>query len=168
MSSYRLVFSRPLLSVMLWAASVLVAAPAPAAPPVCGVNLGSPQVIDAVKSLPPYPGTDWTWATNPEAFRGNFNPCATLSTALVSVEGSTASSPVTALMFHNGSYLGTATAKAYGFTMLNASRTTDDTVVLDYSEPGVCDACAPAAVSSVRYQWQGNHVVMLDPAPPSN
>jgi hypothetical protein len=69
-------------------------------------------------------------------------------------------------MFHNGDYLGTATSKAYGFTSLNAARTTDDTVVLDYKTPGVCNACPPAAVTSVRYQWQGDHVVMLDPPPP--
>ena len=90
-----------------------------------------------------------------------------MSTALVTVEGATGSSPITALMFHNGTYLGTATSRAYGFTSLNDKRTTDDTVVLNYKTPGACNACAPAAVNSVRYQWQGDHVAMLDPPPPS-
>jgi hypothetical protein len=75
---------------------------------------------------------------------------------------------VQALMFHRGQYLGTGTSKAYGFTSLNSARTTDETVVLDYAMPGVCDACAPASVTSVRYQWQGDHVQMLDPPPPSS
>lgn len=63
-------------------------------------------------------------------------------------------------------YLGTGTSKAYGFTSVNAARSTGDTVVLDYKTGGECDACAPAAVTSVRYQWRGDHVEMLDPAPP--
>lgn len=159
--------SLTLLSAALCAGTVLVAGPAPAAPPACGVNLASEQVIDAVRALPPYPGTGWAWATDPRSFEGNFNPCATLSTALVTVEGATGSSPVTALMFHNGAYLGTATSKAYGFTSLNGPATTDDTVVLNYKTPGACNACAPAAITSVRYQWQGDHVAMLDPPPPS-
>lgn len=70
-------------------------------------------------------------------------------------------------MFHDGTYLGTATSKAYGFTSLKEDRTTADTVVLDYKTPGACNACAPAAITSVRYLWTGNHVSMLDPAPPS-
>lgn len=150
------------------AAAAILAGPATAAPPGgCGVNLAAPEVIAAINSLPPYPGTDWNWSSSPTTLEGNFNPCATLSTALVTVEGATASSPITALMFNHGTYLGTATSKAYGFTRLNAARTSDDTVALDYATPGVCDACAPAAVTIVRYQWQNNHVVMLDPPPPS-
>ncbi|WP_235892472.1 LppP/LprE family lipoprotein [Mycolicibacterium hodleri] len=126
--------------------------------------------MDAVRSLAPYPdsvGPAWAWSTESQYFEGNYDPCATLSTALVTVQGATASSPITALMFHNGRYLGTATSKAYGFTTLDTDRTTDDTVVLDYKTPGECNACAPAALNSVRYHWQGNHVAMLDPAPPS-
>jgi hypothetical protein len=138
-----------------------------AAPPTsCGVNLGAPQVIQAVRSLPPYEGTDWAWSVDQATFGGNFNPCATLSTALVTVEGATGSSPITALMFHDGTYLGTATSKAYAFTSLNERRTTDDTVVLNYKDGrNVCTACE-APVNSVRYQWQGDHVAMLDLAPP--
>ncbi|MGB8405313.1 MAG: LppP/LprE family lipoprotein [Mycobacterium sp.] len=149
------------------AATVMpVTTTAHATPGTCGVNLKAPQIAASVATLPPYPGTGWQWSTGYVA--GNFDPCATLSTAIVSVQGATASSPDTALMFHKGEYLGTATSEAYGFTFFNSARTTDDTVVLDYKTPGVCDACAPAAVNSVRYQWQGDHVVMLDPAPPSN
>ena len=162
------VLSLPLLGAVAWAATASIAAPAAAAPPTtCGVNLASQQILNAVRSLPADATTGRTWATDPRSFEGNFNPCATLSTALVTVEGATGSSPVTAMMFHDGTYLGTASSKAYGFTSLNSSATTDDTVVLNYKTPGVCNACAPAAVTSVRYQWQGDHVAMLDPAPPS-
>jgi LppP/LprE lipoprotein len=115
--------------------------------------------------LPPEPVTGRGWQTTP--IGGDYKPCADLSTILVMIEGGTASSPVQALMFHRGTYLGTGTSKAYGFTSLNAARSTGETVVLDYATPGECDACAPASVTSVRYQWRGDHVEMLDPPPPS-
>lgn len=136
------------------------------AAPGCAINLTAPPVIAAVKQLPPYPGPvgDWKWSTRP--LEGNYNTCAPLTTALVTIEGATGSSLVTALMFHDGNYLGTATSKAYGLTSFNAARTTGDTVVLDYKQPGACTACEPAGVTSVRYQWQGDHVAMLDPPPP--
>ena len=159
----------PLLGAIVIAASLSFASPKAVAAP-CGVNLGAAEVADAVRSLPPYPspiGPPWAWSAEPQSIEGNYNPCATLSTALVTVEGATGSSPITALMFHQGHYLGTATSKAYGFTSLDVNRTTDDTVILNYKIPGACNACAPAAVYPVRYQWQGDHVAMLDPAPPS-
>ena len=53
-------------------------------------------------------------------------------------------------MFHRGEYLGTGTSKAYGFTSLNAERSTNDTVVLDYAIPGECNACPPAGVFSTE------------------
>lgn len=143
------------------------AVPSPSGGVTCGVNLKAPQVVVAAEQLPPYPGTGWTWDANPATFEGNYNPCAMLSTVLVTVEMATGSSPVTALMFHNGDYLGTATSESYGFTSLNTAQTTDDTVVLDYKVPGACNACPPAGVNSVRYQWQSDHVEMLDPPPPS-
>ncbi|MED5813891.1 LppP/LprE family lipoprotein [Mycolicibacterium sp. 050232] len=147
-------------------AGLMLAPQASAVPPGgCGVNLAAPQIASAAERLAPYPGTGWRWSAAPRTVEGNFDPCATLSTALVTVEGATAGSPVTALMFHHGDYLGTATSKAYGFTSLNTARTTDDTVALDYKSPGACNACPPSAVTSVRYQWQADHVAMLDPVP---
>jgi hypothetical protein len=97
--------SLPLLGVVLVAGAVLACGPATAAP-LCGRNLASEDVVDAVRSLPTYPGTDRAWDADSRTFEGNFDPCATLSTALVTVEGATGSSPTTALMFHSGTYLG--------------------------------------------------------------
>ncbi|BBY26032.1 LppP/LprE family lipoprotein [Mycolicibacterium sediminis] len=151
--------------VVLGLACGLVSPAHASAAPACGVDLAAPEIARAVGTLPPYPGTDWAWSA--EYASGNFDRCATLSTALVSVAGATGSSPIAALMFHDGDYLGTATSRSFGFTSLNTARTTDDTVVLNYKTPGACNACPPAAVTSVRYRWQGDHVEMLDPAPPS-
>jgi LppP/LprE lipoprotein len=141
-------------------------APPPVAPPspTCGPDEAT-ALQSALAKLPPEPVTGRGWQTTP--IGGDYKPCADLSTILVMIEGGTASSPVQALMFHRGTYLGTGTSKAYGFTSLNAARSTGETVVLDYATPGECDACAPASVTSVRYQWRGDHVEMLDPPPPS-
>ncbi|MEE6167031.1 MULTISPECIES: LppP/LprE family lipoprotein [unclassified Mycolicibacterium] len=155
-----------MLACSVLGTGLMVSPHASAEPPItCGKNLAAYQIATATQHLAPYPGTDWRWSTDPRATEGNFDPCVALSTALVTVEGATAGSPVAALMFHNGEYLGTATSKAHAFTSLNTARTTDDTVVLDYKTPGACSACPAAAVTSVRYQWQGDHVVMLDPPP---
>jgi LppP/LprE lipoprotein len=148
------------------AAQSPAAAPPPVAPPspTCGPDEAT-ALQSALAKLPPEPVTGRGWQSTP--IGGDYNPCADLSTILVMIQGGTASSPVQALMFHRGTYLGTGTSKAFGFTSVNAARSTDNMVVLDYSTPGECNACAPAGVTSVRYQWQGDHVEMLDPPPPS-
>ena len=144
------------------------AAPASSQPPPdtrCGVDLSASVIAQAVASLrPAFPNMDVAW--NPAPYGGNFNPCATLSTALVTVVGATGSSPDHALLFHYGEYLGTATWEPYPFTSLNIPLTTDDTIVLEYKDGRyVCTAC-PGPVTIVRYQWQRDHVQMLDPPPP--
>jgi hypothetical protein len=133
----------------------------------CGVDLSSPTIQAAIPQVPIEQGTDWQWDTNPKTFQGNFNPCATLSTAIITIQRGTGSSPDQALMFHFGRYLGTATAKPYGFTTLVPEATTDDTVVLSYMTPGSCDACADGTFTHVQFHWDGQRVVMIG-NPPRN
>jgi hypothetical protein len=155
-----------LLVVMLTTmitSSFVVAAPATAQPPDCGPAHAT-ALRSALAQLPSEPSTGADWESTP--LYSNYNPCADLSTILVMIERGTGSSPMQALMFHRGEYLGTGTSQAYGFTSLNYAASTDDTVVLNYKVPGECNACPPAAIHSVRYHWQGDRVVMLDPPPP--
>ncbi|RDI51082.1 LppP/LprE family lipoprotein [Nocardia mexicana] len=134
---------------------------APAAGPAsCGIDLSSPVVRAAVAQLPAEPATQAPWNTNPATFEGNFDPCVTLSAAIVTIEGATGSSPQHALLFHRGEYIGTATAEAYGFTTLAAAASTDDTVVLDYKTPGSCNACDDGTHTQVGFHWDGRRVVM--------
>jgi hypothetical protein len=130
------------------------------------VDLNAPQIASAVASLrPAFENLDRPWVNVP--YDGNYDPCATLSAALVTIEDATGSSPQHALLFHYGEYLGTATWQPYPFTSLDTTLTTDDTVVLDYKDGRyVCTAC-PGPASVARYQWHGDHVEMLDPPPPS-
>jgi hypothetical protein len=142
----------------------MIATPSATAEPTCG-----PDQADALRlafaQLPFEPLTGAKWDSTP--VDSNYDACAQLSTILVTTEGGTGSSPVQALLFHRGEYLGTGTSKAYGFTSLDAAASTGDTVVLTYKVPGECNACTPAAMHSARYQWNGDRAVMLDPPPPS-
>jgi hypothetical protein len=157
-------------SLAVLAASIALASSptATAAPPgsQCGANLTAPQIALAVRSLPPaIRGVDAPWDPNP--YGGNFDPCATLSVALVTVQGATGSSPAHALLFHLGEYVGTATPTPYPFTALNKDETADDTVVLDYKDGrNVCTAC-PGPSYEVHYQWRDGRVAILDPLPPN-
>ncbi|MCV7281767.1 LppP/LprE family lipoprotein [Mycolicibacterium flavescens] len=129
-----------------------------ASPAAAAQNCGGPDEPAAIRfafaQLPFEPLTGAKWDPTPVA--SNYDPCATLSTILVTVEGATGSSPVQALMFHHGEFVGTGTAKAHGFTSLDADASSDDTVVLTYKTPDE---------STVRYRWHDDRVVMLDPAP---
>lgn len=152
--------------VLAAAMGVLATPSVPAAPPPgCGIDLGAERVRTAVDSVPTVP-EGWQWSREPRTFAGNYDPCATLSTVIISIEGATGSSPEQAMLFHKGEYVGTGTAKAYAFTSLNREQTADDTVALDYKDGrNTCTACA-GPVTTVRYQWQRDHVEMLDPPPP--
>lgn len=155
------------LAALVAALCVLNPMSAPArADPTCAVNLNAPEIQTALASVPALPQAS-PWDHNAKSFdpSSNYNPCATLSTVIITVTGATGSSPDLAMMFHKGSYVGVATLKAFAFTSLNAAKTTDDTVVLDYKDGReVCTAC-PGPTTTVRYQWQTDKVVMLDPAP---
>ena len=114
--------------------------------------------------LPPEPMTGLDWSSTP--VESNYNPCADLSTILVAVDGGTGSSPMQALMFHRGTYLGTGTAKSFAFTSIDLAASSNDTVVLAYRTGQTCTACKDGTVTAVRYRWDGKAVQMLDPPPP--
>lgn len=149
------------------------------------VGLGATPVAQAQPDPPPAPGcgpdqptamhaaldanwidsaSDKYWDSTPIA--SNFNPCADLSAVLVTTEKATPNSPVLAFLFHRGEFVGTATQKAYKWTTLNVERSTPDTVVLDYRRSGDEALGIVAGITSVRFQWQGDHLTVLDPLPP--
>jgi len=136
---------------------------APAIPASCGPDI-TQALREGLEKLPPEPVTGLDWDGTPVG--SNYDPCADLSTILVTVVGGTGGSPVQAMMFHRGTYLGTGTLQAYGLTSVNSSASTNDTVVLDYRSGQSCTACDDGVVTSVRYRWDGAKVQMLDPPPP--
>jgi hypothetical protein len=142
-------------------------APAPSSAPSapCRVDLAAPVIRAAVATLPVEPITKAPWSTDPAGFAGNFDPCGTLSTVIITVEGATGSSPNQALLFHKGSYVGTATADSHGFTSLDSGRTTDDTIGLTYKTPGSCNACPDGTFTHVQFHWDGEQVQMIGTPP---
>jgi hypothetical protein len=143
-----------------------VAPTATSAHRTCGVDLTSPAIAAAVAQVRPAfaDRPERTWSTTPYA--SNYDPCATLSAALILLKDGTGSSPEQVLMFHDGVYQGTGTFNAYGFTDLDVAASTNDTVVVHYGyeKPGETTASASGGVT-VRYQWSGGAVHMLDPLP---
>lgn len=145
----------------------------PSAPPATpsssapGAPCGPDQEVavrQALSQLGPEPTTTAAW--DPTPLESNYEACADLSTVLITVAGGTGSSPMQALMFHRGEFLGTGTSKAYAFTSLDAGASTPDTVVLRYKSGQSCTACDDGVVTTVRYHWDGDSVQMLDSPPP--
>jgi hypothetical protein len=92
---------------------------------------------------------------------------AYLSVALIPTAMGTGSSPVQALMFHHGDYVGSPTGSEVGYLGFNKEKTTDQTVVLTYrATMGSCGgSCDDATSADVRFQLQNGHIVALDSIP---
>ncbi|CAM4190210.1 hypothetical protein MB901379_04361 [Mycobacterium basiliense] len=134
------------------------------APGACGPDEAA-AVSAALAKLPPDRKTGRPWNPAPES--SNYDSCAELSAVVVTVQDSTRSSPDQVLMFHRGAFVGTATSEAYPFTELEAPASTDDLVVLTYRANQSCDTCLDGTLTTVGFQWQADHVQMLDPPPDS-
>ncbi|WP_052493318.1 LppP/LprE family lipoprotein [Rhodococcus sp. MEB064] len=120
------------------------------------------DVIDAaIASLPTFSGSGWTRA-------GQGDACSVLAWALAVPDGATGSSPTTVLFFHDGVYLGTATARPYAFTAIDPYAQLDDTVTVSYRwlRDGEATAEVSGGPALVRYRWNGSSVDMLDSLPP--
>lgn len=118
----------------------------------------------AIAQVEPYPGLARPW--RPSA--SNYDPCASLSWITVTLEGATASSPYHILLFHNGEYLGTATAKAYGFSP-KVSRVDDSEIAVTYRWPMEGEGNAEASgTTQAGFRWDegAQKVVMSGDVPP--
>ncbi|CAM3106327.1 hypothetical protein BST27_17435 [Mycobacterium intermedium] len=113
--------------------------------------------------LQPDKRTGKPWDSKPQS--SNYNPCADLSAVVLTVQGATASSPDLALLFHRGTYVGTATPSAYPFTELEAPASTNDTVVLTYRTRQSCSTCLDGTLTVVGFKWDGDRVQVLDRPP---
>lgn len=97
---------------------------------------------------------------------GNFDRRATLSTVIVYQYGAAGSSPVHALMFHKGQYIGTATADPYAYLHINKEATTGTTVVLNFRYgSGDYGASDSATYLPILLRWNGVCVEMVGTPP---
>jgi hypothetical protein len=99
-----------------------------------------------------------------------YDPCADLSWSLVTLEYATVSSPTAVLLFHDGSYLGTATSEAYGFTP-TVERTADDAIAVTYRFLQGSESNADAsgrATATLTWNAATNSVDLTGDLPPTN
>jgi len=127
------------------------------------LDLGSAMVSDAFATLGNAPGGDpWVPGTASDAAGED---CPALLWATAETPMGTVSSPTQVLFFHDGTYLGTATAESYAYTDVAGS--TDDSVSVEYRWLGEQDAncCPSGGPAVVTYSWDGSRVVMEQPLP---
>jgi LppP/LprE lipoprotein len=129
----------------------------------CGPDQAT--AVDVALAHVPHDSTTRSpWSHQPVA--SNYDPCADLSAVLVTIDLATPSSPIQALLFHRGSFLGTATSESHPYTTLDSAASTKDTVVLEFISGRSCSACNDGTRNDVRYHWDGARAVMVNPLPP--
>lgn len=132
----------------------------------CSKMSGEQAVRSNIDQLP---DSGWEWDAE-YADASGYDPCASLSWAIVPIEHGTSSSPYHIMLFHNGEYLGTATLEAYGFfpTVTRADNSTID-VIYHYPNPGDSNAeTTGETYASFRWDDDLQRVVMTGDTPPRN
>lgn len=76
-------------------------------------------------------GQDTQWTPDPY-FKTTYDPCKALSFVVLTVPGSTGSTPSQVMLFHSGKYLGTATANA--FIVSDVQQVSDDSIQVTFRD----------------------------------
>lgn len=130
----------------------------------CSAVSAQDAVNEAATSLPPASIGTWPFS---QAGTGDFDPCADLSYIILGIEGATASSPYHILLYHNGEYLGTATAKTYGFAP-TVTQTSDSSIAVVYHWPKPGEGNANrSGESHAQFTWDDSQdkVIMTGEVP---
>ncbi|OIH94249.1 hypothetical protein BIU92_07440 [Curtobacterium sp. MCBA15_003] len=142
--------------------------PATTPTPTCGPADGAAAVSDAVASLPLPAGLDGFRWDGANADTSGYDACAALSWSVVTLRGGTAGSPYAILLFHQGRYLGTATAEQYAFEPA-VERRSDETIVVTYRYPKAGEPNAsPSGRTTATFTWNADtgRVDMTGDTPP--
>lgn len=92
----------------------------------CGAADAQTAFSEGVSQVAPWGTIGW------ELFDSSgYDPCASLSWETLMIEGGTSSSPFHIMLFNHGEYLGTATAKPYGFAP-TIERVSDSEIAVTY------------------------------------
>jgi hypothetical protein len=143
--------------------------PQPSATPTCGAEDPTSATQQAADRLGPPAGIEGaTWDTA-AAERGGYDPCAALSWVVLRPAMSSGSSPSAILLFHDGTYLGTATKEQYSFEP-GVTRTSDAALSVTYRYPRDGESNAEASGrATATYRWDdaAGRVVMTGDVPPT-
>ena len=132
----------------------------------CSELTGDEAVARWASDVPPN-AENYPWAPD-WAVTDGYDSCADLSWVILPIEGGTASSPYQIMLFHDGSYLGTATSEAYGFYP-TVSRVDDSTLSVTWHWPHEGESSAGASgESTAQFTWDAasGSVSMSGEVPP--
>ncbi|MEN0101602.1 MAG: LppP/LprE family lipoprotein [Curtobacterium sp.] len=137
----------------------------------CGTESAATAVQQAVATLPrPVPNLpDATWDAS-HADTSGYDPCAALAWSVVSVADGTPSSPNAILLFHDGTYLGTATKVQYPFEP-TVTRKSETSIAVTYRYAKQTDANAnPSGTADATFTWDdaAGKVEMAGAVPPAS
>lgn len=143
---------------------------APTSPtPTCGPTDGATVVGAAVARLAAPSGLpDARWDASAADVSG-YDACTALSWAVVPLAEGTASSPYAVLLFHQGTYLGTATKVQYPFEP-QVARSSDAAIDVIYRYATATDPnAAPSGTTRATYTWDtaAQRVVLTGDVPPT-
>lgn len=137
--------------------------------PTCGPASGAAAAASGIAALPSPAGLDDTKWDAANADYSGYDACAALSWSVVAPEFGTAGSPYAILLFHQGRYLGTATAEQYAFQPA-VERLSDAaiTVTYSYAKDGEPNA-DPSGRTTATYIWNDGteRVDMTGEVPPA-
>lgn len=141
----------------------------PSSTPTCGPADGAAAAAGPIADLPVPAGLEGARWDVSRAETTAYDGCAALSAVTVSVVDATASSPVAVLLFHDGTYLGTATKEQYAFVP-GVTRTAPDALRVDYRYAMPSDSNAdPTGRATATYTWDdgAGRVEMTGDVPPT-
>ena len=142
---------------------------APTATPSCGLSDGAAAAAGPIADLPLPAGLESARWDASAADTSVYDGCAALSAVTVSVADGTASSPVAILLFHDGTYLGTATKEQYPFVP-QVTRESAGSIRVEYRYPQGADSNAdPSGRATATYTWDdgSGRVEMSGDVPPA-
>lgn len=115
-----------------------------------------PQVRFAVGQFAPFEQFDWKW--HPAPLDGNYDPAATLSATLHTVEYATQSSPILIALYRHGEYLAQGTPIAGAFIKVLPDDSTDDTVAIQMRIPGDDGFKSTKSTHDVKYHYRDGRI----------
>ena len=131
----------------------------------CGSADAQTAFSEAVSQVSPWGTIGW------ELFDSSgYDPCASLSWETLMIEGGTSSSPFHIMLFNHGEYLGTATAKPYGFAP-TIERVSDSEIAVTYHWPREGEGNANrSGTTDAGFRWDEGQqkVIMSGDVPPTS
>lgn len=130
----------------------------------CGAADAQTAFSEGVSQVAPWGTIGW------ELFDSSgYDPCASLSWETLMIEGGTSSSPFHIMLFNHGEYLGTATAKPYGFAP-TIERVSDSEIAVTYHWPREGEGNANrSGTTNAGFRWDEGQqkVIMSGDVPPT-